>query len=237
VNAALILAQSDFLRDRSSGGDSCVRDNGFCPAWIIDNYDRFVTPFAEHVFLTIVPVTIGFAIALGLGLLAHRKRWLIPPLFGITSTLYTIPSVALFLILLPITGRGNLSGIIALTLYTQVIIFRNVINGLSNVPPDAVDAAQGMGLTSRQTLLRVELPLAMPEILAGVRIAAATTVGLAALVYLAGGGGLGEVIDAQIRFQSVVFVAGGLLVLLAAVLDLAVLLLERRLSPWRRALT
>ncbi|MBA3327865.1 MAG: ABC transporter permease [Solirubrobacterales bacterium] len=227
------LAQDGFLRER--GGDSCVADNGFCPQWIADNFDRYVDPFFEHVYLTVVPVAIGFLIALAMGLLAHRRRALIGPLNGFTTALYTIPSPAMLLLLLPVTGRGNTTALVALTAYTQVIIFRNVINGLSNVPAEMVDAAAGMGMTGRQRLFRVEVPLALPEILAGVRIAAATTVGLAAFAYLAGAGGLGAQIDAQITFKSNVVVAGGLATLLAAALDLGVLGVQRALTPWRRA--
>lgn len=235
MSAPTVLAQDSFFRDRS--GDSCVADNGFCPDWIVDNFDRYVGPFFEHIYLTIVPVTIGFLIALTLGVIAHRQRWLVGPLTGLTSALYTVPSIALFLLLLPITGRGNTTAIVALTAYTLVIIFRNVVTGLANVSSDVVDSAAGMGMTSMQRLLRVELPLALPEILAGVRIAAATTVGLAALAYLAGAGGLGAQIDAQITFKSNVIVAGGLVTLLAAGLDLIVLGIQRALTPWRRMAT
>jgi osmoprotectant transport system permease protein len=232
ADTVLVLAQSGLLRDRT---DSCVSENGFCPNWIFDNFDRYTKPLPEHVVLTIIPVAIGLAIALALGLVAHRRRWLITPLNGLTATIYTIPSPALFILLTPLTGRGNLPGLIALTAYTQVIIFRNVITGLSNVPPAAVDAAHGMGMTPLQTLLRVELPMAVPEIMAGVRIATATTVGLVALIYLAGGGGMGSVIDADLAFKSNVVTAGALLIALAAVLDLVLLGIQRLLTPWRRA--
>lgn len=232
-SAPLVLAQGGFFTDRTQ--DTCVADDGFCPGWIVDNIDRYVDPFVEHIYLTVIPVTLGFAIALTLGLIAHRQRWLVGPLTGLTSALYTVPSIALFLLLLPISGRGNTTAIIALTAYTLVIIFRNVVTGLGNVPPDTIDAAAGMGMTSRQRLLRVEVPLALPEILAGVRIAAATTVGLAALAYLAGAGGLGQQIDAQITFKSNVVVAGGLVTLLAAGLDFIVLGIQKLLTPWRRA--
>jgi osmoprotectant transport system permease protein len=99
----MILAQLE-LRDRSAE-DSCVADNGVCPDWIADNFDRYVTPFWEHVYLTIVSVAIGFAIAFALALLAHRRRWLVPPITQITGILYTLPSVAVFFLLLPLTGR------------------------------------------------------------------------------------------------------------------------------------
>jgi osmoprotectant transport system permease protein len=119
--------------------------------------------------------------------------------------------------------------------YTLIFIFVNVSTGLDNVPDDAVDAARGMGLTERQLLWRVEVPLALPEILAGLRIAATTTVGLAALAFFAGAGGLGEEIYADIGFKSNVAVAGGLCILLAIVLDLMILGVQRALTPWRRA--
>lgn len=230
----LPLAQDGFFRDRA-GDTGCPGNNEICLSWVMDHLDRYQDPFFEHVYLTVVPVAIGFAIALTLGLIAHRQRWLITPLTGLTSALYTVPSIAAFLLLLPVTGRGNDTAIVALTAYTLVIIFRNVITGLNGVPRDSVDAARGMGLTSRQLLFRVELPLALPEILAGLRIAAATTVGLAAFAYLAGAGGLGRNIDQDIVFRGNVLACGVLLTLLAAGLDLLVLTFQRFVTPWRRA--
>ena len=144
-----LIAQVE-LRDRSGAG--CVAENGFCPDWIADNYDRYVDPFFEHVLLTVVPVGIGFAIAFTLALLAHRRQWLVGPITGVTGALYTIPSVAFFFLLQPLTGLGNTTAIVALTCYTLLIIFRNVITGLQAVPGDAKDAARGMGLTDRQML-------------------------------------------------------------------------------------
>ena len=228
----MILAQLD-IRERRE--DSCVADNGVCPDWIVDNFDRYVDPFWEHVYLTVVSVAIGFAIAFSLALLAHRRGWLTAPIIQVTGILYTLPSVAVFFLLLPITGRGKLTAIIALVAYTLLILFRNVMAGLENVPDDARDAGRGMGLTPRQLLWRVELPLALPEIMAGLRIAATTTVGLAALAFLAGAGGLGAAIFADVNFRSNVVVAGGLAVGLAIVLDLAVLALQRAVTPWTRA--
>ncbi|MGI8944817.1 MAG: ABC transporter permease [Thermoleophilaceae bacterium] len=223
------------IRDRSGAGESCVADNGFCPGWIADNYDRYVDPFLEHVFLTVVSLGIGFAISFGLAVIAHRRRWLVAPVTQVTGILYTLPSIAVFFLLLPLTGRGRLPAIIALVAYSLLIIFRNVLLGLDNVPADARDAGRGMGLTQRQLLWRVELPLALPEILAGLRIAATTTVGLATLAFFAGAGGLGGQIFADITFKSNVVVAGGLAVLLAVMLDGAILLLQRAVTPWTRA--
>ena len=227
-----LLAQVE-IRERSE--DTCVADNGFCPDWIVDNFDRYVDPFLEHVVLTVVAVAIGFAISFSLALLAYRRRWLIDPVTQVTGILYTIPSIAAFFLLLPITGRGFTTAMVALVAYVLLIIFRNVLAGLDNVPGDIKDAGRGMGLTDRQLLWRVEVPLALPEIMAGLRIAATTTVGLATLVFFAGAGGLGEQIFADITFKSNVVVAGGLAVLLAAVLDGLILLVQWAITPWTRA--
>jgi osmoprotectant transport system permease protein len=225
------LAQVE-IRDRSD--DDCVADNGFCPDWIADHLDRYVDPFWQHVFLTVTAVGIGLAIAFALGLLAHRRRWLVAPITNVTGILYTVPSVAAFFLLLPITGRGNTTALVALVAYTLLILFRNVVEGLAGVPADARDAGRGMGLTERQLLWKVELPLALPAIVAGIRVATTTTVGLAALAFFAGAGGLGEQINADLAFKSNIVVAGGLCVLLAAVLDGLILMAGRVLTPWTR---
>jgi osmoprotectant transport system permease protein len=226
-----LLAQVE-IRERE---DTCVADNGFCPDWIADNVDRYVDPFLQHVLLTVVAMAIGFAISFTLALIAHRRRWLINPVTQVTGVLYTIPSIAAFFLLLPISGRGFLTATIALVSYVLLIIFRNVLTGLDNVPADIKDAGRGMGLTDRQLLWRVEVPLALPEIMAGLRIAATTTVGLATLAFFAGAGGLGEQIFADITFKSNVVVAGLLAVLLAAILDGLILLVQRTITPWTRA--
>lgn len=225
------------LQVTKRSGNSCVAENGFCPSWIADNLDRYVTPFWQHVYLTLIAVGVGFAIAGALAIVAHRRRWLVAPIAGFTSALYTIPSVAAFFLLQPLTGRGNFTAEIALVSYTLLIIFRNITTGLNNVPPDAIDAGRGMGLTENQLLWRVEVPLAVPEILAGLRIAFASTVGLVALAFFAGGGGLGQLLSdgTALRFKSNVVVAGGLAIGLAAVLDLLVLGFQRLVTPWQRA--
>jgi osmoprotectant transport system permease protein len=227
------LAQGGVeIRERT---DDCVSDNGFCPDWIVDNFDRYVDPFFQHVFLTVVAVPIGFGISFALAVIAYRRRWLINPVTQVTGILYTVPSIAAFFLLLPITGRGNDTAIIALVAYVLLIIFRNILTGLDNVPAETKDAGRGMGLTDRQLLWRVEVPLALPEIMAGLRIAVTTTVGLATLAFFAGAGGLGEQIFADITFRSNVVVAGGLAVLLAGFLDALILIVQRAVTPWTRA--
>jgi osmoprotectant transport system permease protein len=228
-----VLAQLE-IRDRAPQDSDCVASNGFCPGWIADNLDRYTTPLAEHLYLTVAAVAIGFAISFTLAVIAHRRRRLIGPITQVTGVLYTLPSVAVFFLLLPITGRGKDTALIALVAYTLLILFRNVILGLEGVPAEARDAGRGMGLTARQLLWRVEMPLAVPEILAGLRIATTTTVGLTSLVFLAGAGGLGDAIFDDVRFQSNVVVASALCVLLAVALDLLLLAAGRLAAPWTR---
>jgi osmoprotectant transport system permease protein len=222
------------IHERS--GESCVAQNKlFCPGWAIDNLDRYVTPTLQHVVLVAASVAIGFAIAFSLAVLSHRRRWLQPPLIGATGVLYTVPSIAFFFLLLPITGFGRDTAIIALSAYTLQIIYRNVLVGLANVPPGVRDAARGMGLTDRQLLWRVELPLAVPEIIAGVRIATVSTVAIATLAVFAGGGGLGDPLYQQISFNTNIIIAGGIAMAMAIVFDLILLTIQRFSTPWRRA--
>ncbi len=230
-----LLPLAQLQIQKPGGSDACAASNGFCPDWIVDNIDRYWTPLLEHVYLTVVPVAIGFAIAMGLAMLAHRRRWLTGPIIGVTGVFFAIPSVAAFFLLQPITGLGYTTAMVALVSYTLLIIFRNITDGLRNVPAETRDAALGQGLTERQVLFRVELPMAVPEIMAGLRIATSTTVGLAALAVFAGAGGLGSEILVDKRFKSNVVVAGGLAVLLAAAFDLLILGAQRVMTPWRRA--
>jgi osmoprotectant transport system permease protein len=233
AEAALTLAQVE-IRDRSNA--SCVAQNKLCPGWIVDNFDRYTGPLTQHVVLVLSSVAIGFVIAFALALVAHRERWLVGPLVGVTGVLYTLPSLAVFFLLLPITGRGTTTAVIALTAYTLQIIFRNIVTGLDGVPLEAKDAGRGMGLTERQLLWRVELPLAVPDIVAGLRIAATSTVGLATLAVFAGAGGLGSEIVAgsNITFKTGVVAAGGLALLLALAIDVVLLVTQWILTPWRR---
>jgi len=227
------LAQLEIRKP--GGSDTCVASNGFCPDWIAENIDRYWTPLLEHVYLTVLPVAIGFAISMALAILAHRRRWMTGPIITVTGIFFAIPSVAAFFLLQPLTGLGYTTAMVALVSYTLLIIFRNITTGLRNVPAETRDAAIGQGLTERQVLYRVELPMAVPEIMAGLRIATSTTVGLAALAVFAGAGGLGSEILVDKRFKSNVVVAGGLAVLLAAAFDLLILAVQRAITPWQRA--
>ena len=204
------------------------------PAGPVDNFDRYVDPFFRQLEIVVISVALGFAIALALALLSHRHRFLVPPVFGLTGALYTVPSIAFFFLLLPITGFGLDTAVIALSAYTLQIIYRNTVVGLANVPEDARDAGRGMGMTERQLLWRVEVPLAVPEIVAGLRIATVSTVAIATLAVLAGAGGLGEPLFDQNTFKTNIILVGVLAIGMAVVLDLALLLVQRLLVPWRR---
>lgn len=228
------LAQVE-LRDRSEA--TCIQQNDVCPGWVIDNLDRYVNPTLEHLLLVSISVAVGFAIAFAMAALSHRRRWLVPAFTGLTGALYTIPSLAFFFLLLPITGFGADTAIIALSVYNLQIIYRNVVAGLANVPESSRDAGRGMGMTYRQLFWRVELPLAVPEIVAGVRIATVSTIAIASLAVFAGGGGLGEEIVSgnNITFKTGVLTASALIIAMALVFDALLLLAQRLLSPWRMA--
>ena len=238
--ALIPLAQQQvpesFFGDRT--GESCIEQNKlFCPDWAIDNLDRYLDPTLQHMVLVGLSVGFGFAIAFALALLCHRRRWLAPPVLGVTGALYTIPSLAFFFLLLPVTGLGRDTAIIALTAYTLQIIFRNIFAGLDNVPNNVKDAGRGMGLTNRQVLWRVELPLATPEIIAGLRIATVSTVALATLATFVNGGGRGTemVTGSNINFPTGIVIAGTIVILIAFCFDAILLTLQRLASPWRRA--
>jgi osmoprotectant transport system permease protein len=243
INPTLIAAAGElppsFFKERTSGSLPCqATDKLFCWDWATENFHRYTKPLLQQFELVVISVVVGFAIAFALALLAHRYRWLRPPFLLGTGVLYTIPSIAFFFLLLPITGRGRDTAVIALTAYTLQIIYRNILIGLDNVSPAAKEAARGMGMTRRQMLWKVELPLATPEIAAGVQIATVSTVALATLATFAHGGGLGEPIfgsELGIDYKTNIIIAGGLAVLMAIAFGLALLGLQRLITPWRRA--
>lgn len=225
-----------FIHERTSETLPCQATNKlFCWNWASEHINRYETPTLQHLELVAISVLIGFVIAFALALLAHRHQWLQPPLLAGTGVLYTIPSVAFFFLLLPITGRGMDTAIIALSAYTLQIIFRNTMIGFANVPRAVVDAARGIGQTDRQVLWRVELPLAMPEIFAGLQVATVSTVAIATLAAFAGGGGLGEpILKGGISFKTNLIIAGGIAFLIAVSLGLMLFAVQRFLTPWRR---
>ena len=236
---ALPLAQGGPVIPNFGRGDECVRNNGkFCLHWFLQNFDnRFLPRVGEHVEMPAIAVGVGFVIAFAAALVAYRWSRFEMPFANISSLFYTIPSIAFFQIMVPITGIGWLSIEIALVSYTLLILFRNTLTGLRGVPPDAKEAAEGMGLTRRQTLLRVELPLAMPAIIAGVRVATVTTISLATIAAFITPLGLGAPIFNAIQTgANTDFIAAGLLAIILALLaDALIVVLQRVLSPWLRA--
>lgn len=228
-----------FIKERSGATLPCQArpSHLFCWGWATEHINRFGTPALQQFELVVISVAIGFAVAFAFALLAHRYRPLQWPLLAGTGILFAIPSIAFFLLLLPITGRGRETAIIALSAYTLQIIYRNVMQGLNNVPESARDAARGMGFTQRQILWRVELPMAVPEIVGGLRIATVSTMAIATLAVFANAGGLGTQIftGGNNAFPTAIVLAGSIAILMALGIDAVLLAIQWLVTPWRRA--
>ncbi len=204
--------------------------------WLSTHVQVFVDALVQHVQLTAIAIGVGFAIALPVGVIAQRRRELRGPVLTLFGIFYTIPSIALFALLIPYTGLTTLTAEIGLVGYAVLILTRNVIVGLDAVPQDVLDAADGMGYRWTARLLRVELPLAMPAIIAGVRIATVTTIGLVTITALIGLGGLGQLILQGLiqNFHTPLVVATVLSIALAFVADVAIAMGQRLALPWAR---
>ena len=238
----MLLADVHPVIPNFGGGSSsfaCERANRlFCPDWVSRNWGTVLWPaLRQHIVLTLIAVAIGFAIAMALALVAYRQRWLERPVLIVTSILYTIPSLALFELLAPATGLTRATAEVALVSYTLLILFRNTLTGLREVPPEVRDAARGMGMGPTQSLLRVELPLAVPTIIAGLRIATVTVISLATVAALIDNEGLGVPILTAISnevFKTELIVAGAMAVALALAADALLVLAQRLITPWTR---
>jgi osmoprotectant transport system permease protein len=232
------LAQQEPVIPDFGEGSDCVTENRlFCADWVADNWAGVLQPaLVEHVKLTAIAVVVGFAISLAAALLTHRYRHVERPFVAFSAVVYTIPSLALFQLLVPVTGLTVTTVEVALVGYTLLILYRNILEGLRGVPADALEAARGMGLTPGQTLWRVELPLAVPAIVAGLRVAVVSTIALATVAALVIPEGLGYPIFLALReaFKTEILVAGGLAVGLALVADALLVLGQRWLTPWAR---
>ncbi len=205
-------------------------------SWVSDHTTEIWQRVEQHLTLVGWSLFWGLVFALPLAVLAHRYHRLRGPALSVTGILYTIPSIAAFSLLLPYTGLSQTTVIIPLTTYTLLILVRNVLAGLDGVPGDVLDAARGMGYSARRELWAVELPLAVPAIMAGLRIAAVTLIGLVPVAALVGQGGLGTLIlDGFNRdFQTPLTVGTVLVVVIAVVVDAALLLVQRLVTPWDR---
>jgi osmoprotectant transport system permease protein len=234
----LILAAGGPVIPNFGHSSSCITENHqFCASWFFDNFStRFWPRLVEHIQLTLIAVGIGTVIAFTAAIVAYKKNWFETPFSLFTAFLYTIPSLALFELLVPITGINRTTAEIGLVSYTLLILFRNTLTGLRGVPPETLEAARAMGLTETQRLVRVELPLALPAIMAGIRIATVTTISLTTVAAYIGAGGLGApIFDAiQTGFKTEFIAAGVLAVALAIVADLLLVILQRAITPWSR---
>jgi osmoprotectant transport system permease protein len=210
----------------------------FCPDWVRDNWGDVLQPaLLQHVKLTVIAVAVGFAFAFVAALVAHRYRLVEGPFAAFSALVYTIPSIALFQLLVPVTGLSVLTVEVALVGYTLLILFRNIFEGLRSAPPEVLEAARGMGYTRRQTLWRVELPLALPAIIAGLRVATVSTIAIATIAAFVIPEGLGRPIFIALRdyFKTEIIAAGLLAILLALAADILLVFTQRALTPWAQA--
>ena len=207
------------------------------PEWIAANVGLLVEAARDHLALTAVAVAVGFAISFALALVVVRQPRLAGLVTGTAGVLYTVPSLALFAFLVPFTGLSFLTAQIGLVSYTLLILIRNIVAGLHGVPADVRDAADGMGYGVARRFIDVELPLAMPLIVAGLRIATVTTIGLVMVAAVIGQGGLGQVMIRGFNFRNdtAVYTGAVLIVALALVSDLLLAALGRAVTPWARA--
>jgi osmoprotectant transport system permease protein len=221
-------------------GSKCEQTNGWwCTDWLHAHWGDTLQPaLVQHIELSLIAVGIGFAIAILLALIGVRYRLFDAPIGVFADFLYTIPSLALFQLLVPFTGLTVTTVEIALVSYTLLILYRNMVEGLRAVPADALEAARGMGLTRRQTFLRVELPLATPTIIAGLRIATVSTISIATIAAFVIPEGLGRPIFTALGqdvFKTEILAAGALTVALALSADGLLVLAQRIVTPWSHA--
>src|SRR2546425_7411784 len=220
----------------ATGVVGAVEDPWIRWSWISGHADIIAAALLQHIQLTLIAVVVGLLIAVPLGLLAWRSRVFRGPIFSVTGILYTIPSLALFSLLLPFTGLTLWTAEIGLVGYTLLILIRNIVVGLNAVPDEVREAARGMGFRPLPQLWQIDIPLALPAIMAGIRIATVTTIGLVTVTALIGEGGLGSLIlDGLIRdFKSPLVVGTVLSVALAVVADVSLASAQRAITPWAR---
>ena len=219
------------------GGSSCQNSATFCVGWFTSNWGSLLQPaLVQHIYMTLIAVIIGLAISLAAGLYAYRRGWFESGFIAFATFVYTIPSLALFLLFVPLTGLSLTTIEIGLVGYTFLLLFRNIVTGLHATPPEATAAAEGMGMTPRQILLRVNLPLAVPSIMAGVRVATVTVISLATVAASVAPLGLGKPIFDAIHtlFDTELVSAAVLTIALALVADVVVVGLQRLITPWTR---
>jgi osmoprotectant transport system permease protein len=213
-----------------------IRDDLFSWEWVADHTEEIHEATIQHLQLTLIALAFGFAISAVLATVAVRFRWTYAPITWVSGVLYSIPSLALFAFLVPITGLTTTTAEIGLVSYTLLILVRNMVAGVDGVPDHVKEAADGMGYTGGRRFLSVDLRLATPTIVAGLRIAAVTTVGLVTITALIGQGGYGSLIDDGLsrNFSTPVVVGAVLSVVMAVSFDLALVAVEWLVTPWSR---
>jgi osmoprotectant transport system permease protein len=236
---SLLVAAGGPVIPTFSASGSCVTNPKalFCWSWVTQNWSGSLEPgLLQHIELTVIAVAIGLLIALAAAVVAYYHGWFERGFLGLFSVLYTIPTIAFFELVAPATGLGTVTVELGLVGYTLLVLFRNTITGLRSVAPGILASARGMGMTERQILLRVSFPIALPSIMAGLRVATVTTIGLATVAAYVAPLGLGQLIFEGIynTFKTELLAAGGLAILLALVADALLVLLQRGLAPWAR---
>ena len=205
--------------------------------WLADNGDKIRHYLTQHVRITLVSLLLGMLVALPLGIVGHRVRRSYPVILVITSVIYSIPSIALFVLLIPSLGLNDRPVIVGLAVYTLVILVRNIVEGLRAVPEPVREAASAMGYGDLRRLFQVEFPLALPAIVAGLRVAAVSTISLVSVGALVGSGGLGQLFTEGQQIDNPIETWAGvvLTVLLALALDVIIVVGARLAAPWTRA--
>jgi osmoprotectant transport system permease protein len=219
-------------------GTECSPDDPLCWSWVTGNWDSVLAPaLVQHVYITLIAVVVGLVISLAAALYAFSRNWFAAGFSGLSTLLYTFPSLAFFIAFVPITGISLTTIEIGLTSYTLLLLFRNALTGLRTVPRSAIEAAEGMGLTPAQILFRIRFPLALPSIMAGVRVATVTVISLATVAAAVAPLGLGKPIFDAIHtlFDTELVATGVLTILLALVADVVVLGIRWAVTPWLRA--
>lgn len=208
-----------------------------CADYFVDRQEELVAATREHLLITVSAVLLGLVLAVPLALLARRFARLEPIVLGAATGLYTIPSLALFPLIVPFTGLTRTTVVIGLALYSLTILVRNTLEGLRSVPADVVESATGLGYSRTRLFLRIELPLALPVIMAGLRIATVSTVALTTVGAVVSYGGLGNLLKDGVTtdFRAQVLAASVLCVLLALLLDVLLAVAQRLLTPWERS--
>ncbi len=225
------------LSEETPVGDNCmVRNEWICPEYLSSRSDMLTDALVQHVWITVVSVVIGLVIALPLALLARRYPKLEATVVGITTAIYTIPSLALFALLVPVSGLSAATVITGLALYSLTILVRYIVEGLHAIPDDVIEAARGMGYGTPRLLLTVELPLALPAVMAGLRVATVSTVALTTVGSIVSYGGLGNLLLEAVntQFKPQVLTASVLCVLLAFTFDFVLVGAQKVMTPWAR---